>query len=133
MPCKSDYLNPLAREAELHRTAKLLVYALTSLGRPVPPDVATAADSMYCKTDLVPDLCALVRSMTPEQLDKVVYDGHNEQARELATWWDRHQKADTKRQAREATKRTEREIVAHALYKLSSQEVAALRSWFKEN
>lgn len=87
MPCNSDYLQPTAREAELRHTAELLVYALTSLQQPVSRTATTAAANPYCKADLVPNLCAVIRSMTPEQLDKIVYDGRNDQAVENGRFW----------------------------------------------
>jgi hypothetical protein len=126
MPCKSDYLEPTQREMQLRHTAKLLIYTLKALDQPVPLMVRHAAATAYCTQDYVPTLCATIKAMSEEQLGRIVYDGRNPEARELANWWDRHKRADQEREAREAKARRMAVLRREAKAKLSPDELEAL-------
>ena len=126
MPCRSDYMEPTGKERQLQDTAKLLKYALFELDLPVPSKVRTAADDVYCQLDLVPDLCKLITNMNELQVNRVVYNAQNKQARKLADWWEEHQRADRKRIASEMKKIEKEALIESAMAKLTDSERAAL-------
>ena len=102
MGCRSDYMEPTGKERKLQETAILLGYALEETGQPVPRSVHAASKDIYCKTDLVPDLCNAIRNMDSETLKRVVYNPYNKESRQLADWWEEHEAADRARQTKDA-------------------------------
>lgn len=126
MPCNSDYMGPSDRERALQKTAQLYAHALKGLGYPVPPEVSVASRDHYCSADFVPALCSLLKSLSEEDLDKVVYNARDRTSRELATWWEDHLAADKAREAREAAERQRQETVKKAKAKLTKAEKKAL-------
>ena len=100
MPCNSDYLEQNDREAELQRTAKLYAYALKACGEKVPKEVKKAAADYYCRVDYVAELCTFIgdiRAIRNRDYEHVVYNAKDRTSRDLADWWEDHQKADRKR------------------------------------
>lgn len=129
MPCNSDYLAPTTLEVETQRAAKLLVYLRARLGKKVEPWMEDEADKYYADDKRIwPALCADLSSLTPEQTEEIVYDAHSEMARDLASWWERHQREDAKRTAAEDKERRTRELRAKAEAKLTPEELEALGS-----
>lgn len=127
MPCRSDYLEPTGRESKLRQAAKLLEYTLEQLGRNVPEYVKAAAADVYCKNDRpLTRLCEVLKSLTPDDIDRIVYNPRDRTARELATWWEDHQRADTEREEREAKAARQAAILDGALNKLTEEELTAL-------
>lgn len=129
MGCNSDYLEPTHRERELQRAAKLLAFVLSKAGKPVPAAVSQAADHIYCKADFVPSLCELLTDMPEEERDRIVYDARDKVSRDLADWWEEHQKADIARLQCEAEAEAEaqkQKLMQTALAKLTTEEAAAL-------
>ena len=126
MGCQSDYLNPTHREAELQETAKNFLYALTLLGKSVPDRLIKAANDPYCSDDYVEPLCAEIKAMTQEQMDRVVYNGRSQPSRDLAKWWDRHVEADRRRIASEEREVKRKANVKTGLSKLTVEERVAL-------
>lgn len=109
MPCDSSYLEPNAREHELQRAAKLLAYVYTKLGLEVPKYVRDTARDIYARDDRsVMKLCDILHEMNATQIDEIVYDGRNKDARDLANWWEEHQAADRRREAEEERKKQQR-------------------------
>lgn len=109
MPCNSDYLNPTNREAELQRAAKLLVYVYDKLDIEVPSYVKKASKDVYCKDDRsVTRLCAILDVMLPNTLDEIVYNAKDKTSRDLADWWEEHQKADREREVEEDRQKQQR-------------------------
>ena len=106
MPCRSDYMEPTHTERRLQETAILLGYALVEMNQKVTGRVANAANDQYCTTDLVPDLCALIRSMTAEEKDRIVYNARDKRSRQLANWWEEHEAADKAREEKERREAT---------------------------
>lgn len=130
MPCRSDYMEPNKKERLLQETAILLGYVLEETGQPVPRSVHAAAKDIYCKTDLVPDLCAAIKSMDEETFRRVVYNPYSKESRQLADWWETHEAADRARLAQEEEERAHVEHLNSAFDKLTAQEVRALRRYF---
>lgn len=129
MPCRSDYMERSSGEHYAKRTAENLVYAKRAMGEKVHPrsKLAEQANDYYGHgPDRAPELCALIKTMTAEQLERIVYDGRNPKARQLADWWDKHQKADRRREREEAAKRKQERLRAEARAKLTPEERAAL-------
>ncbi|AFU87818.1 hypothetical protein CcrKarma_gp301 [Caulobacter virus Karma] len=107
MPCNSEYQQPNAREAESKKVAGLLVYVHDKLGRTdLSSSIRTIANIYYgapgrCD-ELTERLCSMLRDLTLDEQNEVIYDGRNPKARELADWWERHQEHDRKRAEAEA-------------------------------
>lgn len=144
MGCNSDYMEPNYKEAFSKTTAQLLVYVLTSQGKTdqIDKDLQKAASDPYgmvAKSDeMTARLCALVGKMGKREMNKIVYDGRNAQARELAGWWERHQAADAARMQKEAQQAAkvqqesaDKKLVDQALKKLAPEEQAALKRVMK--
>lgn len=130
MPCDSSYMNPNQAEADSKHTCQLLRYVFTELKRPVPDWVAKAAQEYYGNPiyldEAVVLLCATISKMTQAQGDRIVYNARSKQSRELADWWEEHQAADRKREAREKTDRERQATKRRALAKLTPAERKAL-------
>lgn len=104
MPCRSDYMEPTNKEKRLQETAQLLMYVRsnTKTGVKISNALRSAAGNLYCTKDYVPELCGVIRGLSEEDKDRIMYDGRNPTARKLADWWDEHEEADRVR--REAEK-----------------------------
>jgi len=135
MPCRSDYMEPNAREIESKRVCQLLKYLFAAANIPATAQVIGRVeqgakefygnpDSLDADTDL---LCQLLRTLPDDTAATVVYDGRNPEARKLADWWDHHQAADTEREAEEEHRRNNEVLRQQALSKLTPEEIAALR------
>lgn len=144
MGCRSDYLEPNENEKHTRSTAQLIIYVLETQGKGAQVDekLKKAAQNVYgdvANSDaLTSRLCQMVGKMKKKELDTIVYDGRNAQARELAAWWERHQVADAariereKKQAQEKTQQQSDEKLAQAaLKKLSAEEQQALKRVMK--
>ena len=55
--------------------------------------------------ELTAMLCDKIRNFTEEQQDYYLYDGKDSNARQLAEWWDKHQKEDKRRSKNEVEKK----------------------------
>ncbi len=127
MPCKSDYLEPTTREKELQRAAKLLIYIQEKLGMRSEKWLKEQAKNIYAGNDLaVTQLCALLKKLDPKKRDAIVYNAHDKMARDLANWWEEHQKADTERIAEEKHEQEQEKLREQALKKLTKAERRAL-------
>jgi hypothetical protein len=132
MGCNSEYMNPTAAETNSKRVCALLIYVLTALNRAaeIQAVLRHGAANIYGDTGYlnrgVIRLCSLLSNMTQQEQDTIIYDGRNEQARDLADWWDEHQKADNARLAEEAKKKAQRALAKQAKAKLSPAELQAI-------
>lgn len=101
MPCDSGYLAPRGDEIASKETAQNLVYVLKALHREIPEWIRSASEHLYGAprqlNELVVLLCELCTNMTHQEQNRIIYDGKNKQARQLADWWDEHLEADRKR------------------------------------
>lgn len=119
MPCRCDYMEPTEREVEHKLVHNLIFYVVESLHL----DRTDFGDDVDQDTKT---LCSLIKAMNKKQLDTIVYDGRNPQARKLADWWDKHQEADKLREAAEKHQARLRFLRETALAKLSREERQAL-------
>jgi len=123
-------MEPTEYERESKDTCQRLLYALNDTGQPIPRWVKLAASSSYGDVNRINEavvmLCSTIRAMSPDDFERVVYNAHSKESRKLATWWERHEKADRKREACEAKERAEEELRQAALAKLSPEEQAVL-------
>lgn len=71
-------------------------------------------------------LCSVIRGMTEEQIDTIIYNGRDPVARKVADWWDVHKKEDEKRMEIESRNARKPELIKSALAKLSDDEKWAL-------
>lgn len=127
MPCNSDYLAPTQRERELKRAAILLKYVFEKTLVPVPPWVISQSETLYPTNErIVPELCAAITALTPEQFQAIVYNAKDKTSRDLADWWEEHQAADAERLRNEEAARQLEKTRTDALNKLSLEEIAAL-------
>jgi hypothetical protein len=67
--------------------------------------------------------------MTEDQLNTIVYNGRDATSRDLADWWDEHEEADRKREAKEQEQARQRALAESAMQKISREELAALKKW----
>ena len=130
MPCNSDYLAASGQELESRRVCQLLVYVFTSTTQPVPEWVKEAAEDYYGNVRRLDEatamLCDNCRRLQGEELETIVYDAHNTDARRLADWFERHQEWDRRRVAEEAESRRKIMLKDRAIQKLSVEEREAL-------
>ena len=85
MGCNSDYLKPKTKEVELQKAANLLKYVLEKLKRNVSKEIVDASNDIYCKSDYVPELCSVIKTLSPKHVEEIVYDAHNKDSRNLAS------------------------------------------------
>lgn len=125
MPCRSDYLQRDTRETESRLVIDLLVYVRDSLGSNLeevysrrdqpryPPDYINQwevkSDPYYGLVGGLDQqtamLCLLICNMTDDEREKILYNAHSKQSRQLADWWEKHQEADRKREQMEEDRR----------------------------
>ena len=127
MPCRSDYMEPTHKERLLQETAVLYAYALNELGEKVPDTVHQAATDQYCRVDFVPELCRLIRNMSGDECDRIVYNPRSKISRSLADWWEKHEEADRKRNAAEQAEIRRQDRYEQVIMKLSDEEIAVLK------
>jgi hypothetical protein len=130
MPCQSDYLAASGQELESSRVCRLLVYLMEATGQPCPEWVRAASKDYYGNVNRLDEatkmLCEACRKLVTAELEKFVYDSHNTMARELASWWERHQEWDARRVKEEKETRKRIVLKERALRKLTNEEIEAL-------
>ena len=141
MPCVSDYLEPDAREKEAGTLARLLEWLISDMGKRCPVCPSFIVGKCFQKAikdgyvyhvsqatldEWTETLCRIVRSFSGEDQDKYLYDGRNAKSRQLIEWWERHQKADERREKYRANAEKLANLQASALRKLTNAERRAL-------
>jgi len=101
MPCQSDYLAASGQELESVRVCKLISYLYDKIKKPIPSWIIAAAKEYYGNVNRLDEatkiLCEGCRSLTEKEVEVIIYDAHDKQARDLASWWERHQEWDKRR------------------------------------
>jgi len=127
MPCQGPSDHECRSADERAKRARLLNYLLAALGKPENKASKEAAANPWSKYfEAQTHLCALLKSMTQQQIDAVVYNPRVKDARDLADFWEKHQEEDRIREEREASTARFEQIRASALSKLTAQERSAL-------
>ena len=120
MPCRSDYMEPTARETESKRVAKHIIYLYTKLDivKHIPQTVHDAAKNTYGDANRCDEftklLCGTIQGYPIHDVHAIIYNGRDAEARKLADWWDEHQIVDKRREKEEA-KEAERQAVLDSL------------------
>ena len=132
MPCDSGYLEPTKWEREIHRAAKLLVYAFNSMNLSISDETYNIADrecyypSKNQGDKIVAQLCSFMRKLEKgDSFDRIV-NAKTKIARDLANWWEDHQEADKTRISGEKEKRRQEKVKKTALAKLTDEEKVIL-------
>lgn len=86
----------------------------------------SAANAVFCGTDLTPHLCRLLKDMSVEQMTAIVYNPHSKESRRLADWWEQHQEDDKLHAKNAADDKKRKKLQAQALKKLTVEERKAL-------
>lgn len=137
MPCQYDHpesADASLKDAEI-RVCRLYEFALSSLGRTVPPLVATLSRGDFNRTDSgrldrhTRELCDLCRNLLPEERELLLYNGRNRPSRDLANWWDDHREADERRRKNEEDKATKTERIEGLLAVAPSALRTDLKTW----
>ena len=101
MPCNALYMEPAEKEKQSVLVSKLICYVNDSLDNYTPDRIRKASVDPYGNLSTldkdVAMLCGLIKGMSEDELNNIVYDGRNPTARKLADWWERHKEADRKR------------------------------------
>lgn len=130
MPCQSDYLEPEVREKESYMVCKHLVYMADKLGLQLETRIKTASTNIYGDylrlDEDTAKLCSLLKNLSAADMNRIVYDARNPSARNLADWWEQHQEADRKREAKEATMQQQEQLRKQAISKLTTEERKAI-------
>lgn len=131
MPCNSDHMRPNAEEENRRLLARLIIYTEKKLGFKPPKMIVSIMDDVYGKGKLTTDqlaqrLCGRLSKMDEKQLNRIVYNAHIQDSRDLATWWDEHQKADEERIKEEKRQKNKAKAKTRGLKKLTPTERAAL-------
>ena len=138
MGCNSDYLEANEVERESRRVANLIMYAAVEGKLEVKDFFHKEMDMNQVREctgyygnaklihPLVRTLCDIVNGFNEGEMTRIVYDGRNDQARDLADWWQRHQAADIMRVREEEAAKRKFKVKKQALAKLSQEEKDAL-------
>ncbi len=123
MPCRTDYMEPRARERESHEVAGMLVQ-LHNIALPdvrIPSHISDAAASIYGMESKVDEFTAMLCSYASEpHVQQKVQDEANQgniPAMEIMLWWRKHEEVDRKRKEKEAAN----------LARQRSEDIAKLR------
>src|SRR3990167_7851595 len=90
-----DYMGPSSAELNNQKAARGLVYTLRCLGKPVDGWLRREAGNCYSQDErVVPLLCEVLGSLSDTVRDWLIYDARDREARNLADWYEDHQKAE---------------------------------------
>ena len=135
-PCSSDYLRPSQEEKNRKRIARLMLYVMHELKyMPVGNErrrYQRAATNPYGEgIDLNKEtkkLCGVIQRMSEGTLNRIVYNARSKDSRDLADWWEEHQRADNKRKKRERDEKRRKRLIKSAMSKLTREERQALEN-----
>ncbi len=133
MACRTEGPSPTAVESDA--VCNHLNYIISVRGLEVPECIKEAIKGNggyggHRMSHLDHDtdwLCSICRKLTEAELDTYVYAGRNPKARALATWWDRHQEVDRRREADETRHAARAEAYERVKAMLTPAEFELLR------
>lgn len=126
MPCRSDFLEPRDFEKESQRICRLVVYLCAMMGRETPSWAHQGAEDIYGSRESMDKIVAFLCSLCKEAPEEFIYNARDRNARDLADWWEDHQKADAERERREQDEAYRASVITRAKAKLSPEEREAL-------
>lgn len=131
MPCNCDHLEPTHRETYSRQTAKLLNYVRKCCGLSPSKRAAKAANYVYGDEELADvftaELCGLLRGESKAVRETIIYgDAKNPLCRELADWWEKHEKADADKASNRKAEKEKNRLIKSAKSKLTREEKNAL-------
>lgn len=99
MPCDCKHLDANAREIESRRVAQLIAYVLKASGKSdkITRELSRGAEYYGNPAKLnewTAYLCGMIRGMSHEDREKYVYNAKDARSRDLADWWEDHEKWD---------------------------------------
>ena len=106
MPCQSDFpqcncaddTRRLGMKLELERISYCMAYLYEKIGREMPDWLSDPYQhNTTCLDEATAMLCEACRSLTPEEVQSIIYNPDNSTAKRLAAWWERHQEWDARR------------------------------------
>lgn len=124
MPCNCDHLEPTRREILLRDAARYQIAVRKKLGLSVPTWLKREEKNIYahderCETEL----CAILTGLSKEERDTLLYsDARDAKMRDVAAWWETHEKADKERKKRERQENKEKKERDEAMSKLTPKE-----------
>lgn len=128
MPCRSDHMEPNAREIESRKVAGLLLYVQRKYDKNIHysfgnDELGSISSNLYgdpgAVDGLTADLCDTLKELEknyPDKFEEIVYNARDAKSRELADWWERHKAADRAREERERRQAEEKREREYAEY-----------------
>lgn len=131
MGCRNDYLEPTAAEKTSQHLAYLIRYVLKARDEVVPHFVESTAENQYGGLGLLDRLtrwlCNICTDM-PEWERQILLEGKKHESRQLADWWEQHQKDDASHEQEDAETARLEALRDSAKKKLTREEIDALLS-----
>lgn len=84
-----------------HEAANFIIYINDKLDYylVIPPYVIESSKNYFANDErLVPELCKIIKSLSKDEFEKIVYNAHNKQSRALADWWEEQLDLDEKKE-----------------------------------
>lgn len=124
MPCNCDHMAPTQRERLLQDAARNQTVVRKKLGMTVPAWLKREAKNIYAKDERSEtELCAIITALPKAERDKLLYtDAKDAQMRDVAAWWETHEKADKARKAKERKEAKAKKEKAEALAALTPRQ-----------
>jgi len=131
MPCRSDYMDPTHYEESIAETSRLLCFVLKKLKLKPSADEIKFSNACNYPDKVFGDkvtarLCKILSAFNKKQTTEIIYNAKDKDSRKLADWWEEHQIADKKREAKEKAEKAAKKLKDKALSKLTKAERAAL-------
>lgn len=130
MPCNSDYQNPSTYDVDISQTVKNLIFVLNELGIQTNNELAAAYRQCFFSKEegdkWTAELCSRLSSLSKKDKNRIIYNAKSAKSRRLADWYEEHQEADKKREAKEMQDLKDSIDRATALNKLTKREKTLL-------
>lgn len=121
MPCITEHYGPSERDIAYKKARNLTNYVKKHI------DIPAEGHCKYSNgNNPETRLCAIIRGMTKEQKETIVYNAKSKMSRKLADWWEEHLKDDKKREQEKKAEKKRQALEKQALAKLTAKEKKAL-------
>lgn len=124
MPCNCDHLKPTEREEKLRDAARYQIVVRKRLEMTVPAWLKREEKNIYASDERnETELCAILTALPKAERDKLLYsDAKDARMRDVAAWWETHEKADKARKVKERKEAKAAKEKTEALAKLTPRE-----------